>query len=137
MISQYKLSTQSNGLFNITEQVIDAISRSGTENGIAVVYCPHTTASITINENADPNVIHDIMFGLEKAFPERQEFLHYEGNSAAHLKASAFGASETLIIEKGKPILGQWQGIFFCEFDAPRTRTYFIKILRSPSPPTF
>jgi secondary thiamine-phosphate synthase enzyme len=81
------------------------------------------------NENADPDVVHDLLIGLDKAFPDRIEFLHGEGNSAAHLKASAVGSSATIIIDSGKLVLGTWQGIFFCEFDPPRTRKYFVKVL--------
>jgi len=98
-------------------------------NGIAVVYCPHTTAGITINENADPDVTWDMMLGFDKAFPDRPEFRHAEGNSAAHLKASAVGSSVTVIIENGNLILGTWQGIYFCEFDSPRTRKFYVKIM--------
>ena len=124
----FELSTPSNELYDISKQVRDAICKSGATNGIAVVYCPHTTAGITINESADPDVARDIQIGLDKAFPDRKEFRHSEGNSAAHLKSSAIGASVTIIIDNGKPVLGTWQGIFFCEFDAPRTRTYYVKI---------
>jgi secondary thiamine-phosphate synthase enzyme len=98
-------------------------------DGIAVVYCPHTTAGITINENADPDVVHDLLLGLAKAYPDRPEFTHSEGNSAAHLKASAMGSSATIIIDGGKPVLGTWQGIYFCEFDPPRNRKFYVKVL--------
>lgn len=92
-------------------------------------FCPHTTAGITINENADPDVVKDMLYGLEKAYPDRKEFQHFEGNSSAHLKATAVGSSVTVIIENGKLLLGTWQGIYFCEFDGPRTRKFYVKIL--------
>jgi secondary thiamine-phosphate synthase enzyme len=82
-----------------------------------VIFCPHTTAGITINENADPDVVHGLLIGLDRAFPDRSEFRHGEGNSSAHLKASAMGSSATVIVEDGKLLLGTWQGIYFCELD--------------------
>jgi len=129
MLYEYTLSTRKEDFYNITQLVREAISKSGVSKGIAVVFCPHTTAGITINENADPDVVHDLLFGLAKAFPDRSEFRHGEGNSAAHLKASAMGSSATIIIEGGKPVLGTWQGIYFCEFDPPRTRKVYVKIV--------
>ena len=129
MIFEYKLSTPREDFYDITPQVRDAIAKSDVTDGIAVVYCPHTTAGITINENADPDVVHDLLLGLAKAFPNRPEFTHGEGNSAAHLKASAMGASVTVIIDGGKPVLGTWQGIYFCEFDSPRNRKFYVKVL--------
>ena len=129
MLYEYALATQREDFYNITSQVREAVSKSGVSGGIAVVFCPHTTAGITINENADPDVVHDLLLGLNKAFPDRPEFRHGEGNSAAHLKASAMGASETIIIENGKPLLGTWQGIYFCEFDPPRNRRFYVKVV--------
>ena len=108
---EYQLSTPREDFYNITPQVREAVAKSGVADGIAVVYCPHTTAGITINENADPDVVYDLLIGLNKAFPDRAEFRHGEGNSAAHLKASAMGSSVTVIINGGKPVLGVWQGI--------------------------
>jgi len=128
MHQEYRISTPREDLYNITPQVREAISQSGVQSGIAVVFCPHTTAAITINENADPDVVHDILLGLDKAFLDRPEFRHGEGNSAAHLKASAMGSSVTIIIQNGKPLLGTWQGVYFCEFDAPRNRTFYVKV---------
>ena len=93
------------------------------------MFCPHTTAGITINENADPDVVHDMLLGLNKAFPDRSEFRHGEGNSSAHIKASAVGSSITLIVADGKPILGTWQSLYFCEFDPPRNRKFYVKVL--------
>ena len=129
MLFEYNLSTPHEGFYNITTQVREAINKSGVASGVAVVYCPHTTAGITINENADPDVTQDMTLGLDKAYPDRTEFRHAEGNSAAHLKASAIGSGVTIIINGGKPVLGTWQGIYFCEFDPPRSRKYFVKIL--------
>jgi secondary thiamine-phosphate synthase enzyme len=127
-ITEFKISTPREDFYNITPQLMEAIAKSGVESGIAVVYCPHTTAGITINENADPDVVHDLLIGMNKAFPDRAEFRHAEGNSAAHLKASAIGSSVTVIIENGRPLLGTWQGVYFCEFDPPRTRRFYVKV---------
>jgi len=96
-----------------------------------VVFNPHTTAGITINENADPDVVHDLLLGLNKAFPDRAEFRHGEGNSAAHLKASAMGSSATVIIENGKLLLGTWQSVWFTEFDPPRQRKFYVKVVEA------
>jgi secondary thiamine-phosphate synthase enzyme len=97
---------------------------------MAVIFIPHTTAGVTINENADPDVIHDILLGLRKAFPRDSNYLHGEGNSHAHIKASMMGSSCTVFIENGNLKLGTWQGIYFCEFDGPRTRKVEVKIFR-------
>jgi secondary thiamine-phosphate synthase enzyme len=129
MLSEYSLQTQKQNLYNITQQVRDAVNKSGVTDGIAVIYCPHTTAGITINENADPDVVRDLLFALDKTCPDRPEFQHSEGNSAAHLKASVIGSSVTVIVESGKLILGTWQGVYFCEFDPPRSRKYYVKVL--------
>jgi len=129
MLYEYTLSTPQENYYNITPQVREAVTKSGITSGIAVVFNPHTTAGITINENADPDVIPDLLLGLNKAFPDRGEFRHAEGNSAAHLKASAMGASATIIIENGKLVLGTWQGIYFCEFDPPRNRKFYVKVM--------
>ncbi len=128
----YTLKTEREGLYNITSRVREAISESGVKSGLAVVFCQHTTAGITINENADPDVQHDLLLGLRTAFPDKHEFLHSEGNSCAHLKSSCVGVSCTLIIENGKPLLGTWQGVYFCEFDGPRTRSFIVKVIADP-----
>jgi len=133
MIREYKISTPREDFYNITAQVHGAIAESGVIDGIAIVFCPHTTAGITINENADPDVVFDMLLGLDKAFPNRAEFKHGEGNSSAHLKASAIGASETIIIAGGKPVMGTWQGVYFCEFDPPRNRKFYVKIVPTPA----
>ncbi len=116
--------------YDITYAVKEAVSKSGITDGICVIYCPHTTAGITVNENADPDVLIDLALGLDKAFPDRKEFCHSEGNSSAHLKASCVGTGQTIIIADGKPLLGTWQGIYFCEFDGPRNRKFQIKVIR-------
>jgi len=108
MLYEYPLSAQREDFYNITPQVREAIAKSGISSGVAVVFCPHTTAGITINENADPDVVHDLLLGLNRAFSDRAEFRHGEGNSAAHLKASAVGSSVTAIIENRNLLLGTW-----------------------------
>ena len=125
---EFKLSTPKEDFYNISTQVHEAITKSGISDGIAIVFCPHTTAGITINENADPDVVHDMLLGLDKAFPNRPEFRHDEGNSSAHLKASTVGSSVTIIVADGKPVLGTWQGIYFSEFDPPRQRRFYVKV---------
>lgn len=130
MLFEFDLSTPSEGLVDITKEVREAVKESGVDEGICVVFCPHTTGAITINENADPDVKSDFILGMDKIFPDMKEFRHAEGNSDAHLKSSSVGASETIIITNGKPILGTWQGIYFCEFDGPRRRKFYVKLLR-------
>ena len=130
---EFKLGTREQNLYNITSQVREAVAKSGVTGGVAVVFCPHTTAGITINENADPDVVHDLLIGLDRAFPDRPEFRHGEGNSSAHLKASAVGSSATVIIENGKLVLGTWQGIYFAEFDPPRNRKFQVKVIDNHS----
>jgi secondary thiamine-phosphate synthase enzyme len=129
MLYEYKLSTDKQGFSNITKCLNQSLAKSGISDGLCVVFCPHTTAGITINENADPDVVRDMLLGLDKAYPDRAEFRHAEGNSAAHLKASAVGSSVSVIIAEGKLLLGTWQGIYFCEFDGPRNRHFFVKII--------
>ncbi|MDR1686583.1 MAG: secondary thiamine-phosphate synthase enzyme YjbQ [Desulfovibrio sp.] len=129
MLSSFTLRTEKEGFYDITPAVKEAVGKSGTQAGLCVVYCPHTTAGITINENADQDVVRDLLYGLGKAFPDRAGFRHSEGNSAAHLKASCIGSSVTLLVEKGTPLLGPWQGVYFCEFDGPRERQCRIMIV--------
>ncbi|MDR1796965.1 MAG: secondary thiamine-phosphate synthase enzyme YjbQ [Clostridiales Family XIII bacterium] len=126
---EYMLAAPREDFYDITSQVREAVRTSGIESGIAVVFCPHTTAGITINENADPDVVRDLLFALGKTYPDRPEFRHGEGNSAAHLKASVIGSSVTVIVEDGRLALGTWQGIYFCEFDPPRKRKFFVKVM--------
>ena len=118
-------------MIDITDDVLRAIRQDKIETGLAVIYTPHTTAAITINENADPDVSRDIVMGINKLIPLHDDYRHLEGNSAAHIKSSLFGASETLVIDRGKPVLGTWQGIYFCEFDGPRQRRVHIQTLGS------
>lgn len=124
-----EIKTDKKAFYNITDYVRDAVEKSGVKNGICVVFCPHTTAGITINENADDDVQRDVMFALGKVFPRFPEFRHDEGNSDGHVKSSVVGASETLIIDDGKLVLGRWQDVYFAEFDPPRTRNFYIKII--------
>ena len=126
---KFDLTCNSEGLYNVTPQVMQAIEKSGVKNGICVVYCPHTTAGITINENADEYVAKDVILALDKVFPRFAEFRHDEGNSDGHVKSSVIGASETLIITDGKPLLGRWQDVYFAEFDPPRKRNFYVKIV--------
>ena len=129
MLYEYQLSTSREDFYDITPQVREAVTKSNITDGIAVVYCPHTTAGIIINENADSDVVRDLLIGLDKAFPDSAEFRHSEGNSASHLKASVIGSSVTVIVDGGNPVLGTWQGIYFCEFDPPRRRKFYIKVI--------
>lgn len=130
MFYKNTIKTQAEGLYDVTKEVEMAVQKANLQEGLCIVFCPHTTAAITINENADSDVKHDLLIGLNKAFPDRSEFRHAEGNSSAHLKASCVGASETIIVEKGNLLLGTWQGVYFCEFDGPRTRTFWVKLLK-------
>ncbi|MDP4178963.1 MAG: secondary thiamine-phosphate synthase enzyme YjbQ [Bacillota bacterium] len=123
-------TTETQEFIDITHIVREAVNKSGVTDGIAIVFIPHTTAGVTINENADPDVVTDILSGLNKAFPEKNGYLHIEGNSHSHIKASLMGSSCNIIIENGELKLGTWQGIYFCEFDGPRNRNVFIKIVR-------
>jgi len=122
---------QRNELTDITGKVKNIVHDAGVQNGICVVYTPHTTAGITINENADPSVQHDIRLKLNDVIDEDPRFRHAEGNSDSHIKTSLVGCSEQIIIENGRLVLGTWQGIFFCEFDGPRTRKVHVQILGS------
>lgn len=129
MIEKFQLGTSSvNEFTDITEKIMDIISRSEVTEGICNVFVPHTTAGVTINENADPDVKRDILMELGKIVPFSDDYSHLEGNSAAHIKATLTGCSETLIISRGRPLLGTWQGIYFCEFDGPRERTVYVRV---------
>ena len=116
-------------LKDITSQVKSTIRDSGVKEGICHIFVPHTTAAVTINENADPAVKGDITNEMNKVIPFSDNYQHAEGNSAAHIKASLFGFSETVIIKNGSPVLGTWQDIYFAEFDGPRRRRFLIKII--------
>ena len=126
----FRISTKSrNQMIDITSQVRSFVSQSGISNGDVIVYCPHTTAAISINENADPSVPHDILLTLEELMPHhRPGYRHSEGNSDAHCKSSLLGCSEQILIKDKSLNLGTWQGIFFCEFDGPRSRKVIIQI---------
>jgi len=114
----------------ITAEVRKILQRSGIKQGICVVYCPHTTAAITINENADPDVVHDLLLWLNRNILQQQpDFRHSEGNSDAHIKSSLVGSSATLLVAGGDLVLGRWQGVYFCEFDGPRQRTVHVQCL--------
>ena len=127
---EFRVSTRSrNQMIDITSQVRSLINESGITNGDAIIYCSHTTAAITINENADPSVPHDILLTLEELIPQRRSgYRHGEGNSDSHCKSSLIGCSEQILISDGSPDLGTWQGIFFCEFDGPRNRKVTVRI---------
>lgn len=122
-------TTKQQEFINITSYVREAVKNSGIKEGVVYVFVPHTTAGITINENADPDVVRDMLVTLDKVFPKQGDYLHIEGNSHAHIKASLMGNSCNVIVENGELKLGRWQGIYFCEFDGPRTRKIYIKIL--------
>ncbi len=120
-----------NEIIDITRGLKGMVESSGVKNGICAVFCMHTTAGITINENCDPSVKTDILYSLEKISPVYKEFRHSEGNSDAHVKAGLMGSSLSLIINNGKLVLGQWQGVFFCEFDGPRSREICLEFISS------
>ncbi len=128
---QFEVRTRSRSeMVEITNQVREAVAASGLKQGVCVVYCPHTTAAMTINENADPDVVHDMLLHLNKAIPQHQGgFRHAEGNSDSHIKASLVGPSVTLLVDAGDVVLGRWQGVYFCEFDGPRTRTVMVQVV--------
>ena len=113
---------------NIDKKIGEFVHKSGVNNGLLTLFVPHTTAAITINENADPNVIKDITAELEKVIPYKNNYQHYEGNSDAHIKSSLLGPGENLIVSEGKLLLGTWQSVFFCEFDGPRARRVICRI---------
>ena len=114
---------------DITDLVQKTVAESGVTDGICTVFIPHTTAAVTINENADPDVVRDFTAEINKIVPWEDGYRHVEGNSAAHLKASMIGFSEQIIIDRGRLVLGTWQGIYFCEFDGPRHRKVYVKIM--------
>lgn len=130
MLQKLDIKTHSNVEFlDITHQVREVVRDSGVKSGICIVYVPHTTAGITINEHADPDVVEDITAQLEKIAPQRGSYKHGEGNSAAHIKATLLGSSVTVIVQYGDLALGTWQGIFFGEFDGPRSRSALVKVI--------
>ena len=120
-----------NEMIDITGKVTSVVEESGIADGDVIVYCPHTTAAITINENADPSVVHDILLTLEELLPKnRSGDRHYEGNSDSHCKSSILGCSEQILVRNKSLELGTWQAIYFCEFDGPRNRKLYIKIMQ-------
>ena len=125
----YTIDTPAFDMIDITSYVREAVRASGVEEGCALVYCPHTTAAITINENADADVVRDLKLSWGDIFADRSDFRHAEGNSAAHLKSSAIGASELIPVSNHALVLGTWQGIYFCEFDGPRTRRFHVQVM--------
>ena len=116
-------------MIDVTRELSHIIDKEGIQDGYAILFVPHTTAAITINENADPDVKKDMLFGLSSISPDNPSYRHYEGNSDAHIKSSMIGVDQTVLIEDGSLVLGTWQGIYFCEFDGPRTRRLHIKLV--------
>jgi secondary thiamine-phosphate synthase enzyme len=130
VLSDFTVQTHSqNEWRNITAEVQEIIAASGISEGICVVFVPHTTAAVTINENADPDVPRDMLAAMNAISPDRADFRHAEGNSAAHAKTSLVGPSITVIVSAGQPLLGTWQGIWFTEFDGPRIRKVYVRVL--------
>ena len=132
MIQTFQVRTSKQTEFiDITRSVQEAVKKIGVGEGICFIFVPHTTAGVTINENADLSVCQDILMELNKVIPSQDRYQHLEGNSPAHIKASLVGSSQTVFIESGKLALGTWQGIFFCEFDGPRNRNVYVKVVRA------
>ena len=130
MIGEFEVNTgKRNELVDITKKVEQFVGKSKVKEGLCIVYCPHTTAAITINEGADPDVKTDLLKQLSNMVPENEEYKHSEGNSDSHIKSSLIGASEMIVIEESKLVLGRWQSVFFAEFDGPRDRKVIVKIV--------
>ena len=130
MLTKLKVNTTKHTqMLDITDKVQKAVSDSGVKDGICTVFIPHTRAAVTINENADPDVVRDFTTEIDKIVPWEDGYYHMEGNSAAHLKSSMIGFSEQVIIDDSRLVLGTWQGIYFCEFDGPRHRKVYVKIM--------
>lgn len=127
-VLEVKTSTRAQ-FIDITDQIKQLVADAGIREGVCYLFVPHTTAAVTINENADPTVVQDILNQLEKTVPWQGDYRHTEGNAAAHIKAGLLGASQTIFISNGRLVLGTWQGIFFCEFDGPRQRKVLVKII--------
>jgi secondary thiamine-phosphate synthase enzyme len=123
-----RTSTQTE-LIDVTRSVQEAVKKTGVEDGICIIFIPHTTAAVTINENADPSVAQDMIMELNRIVPFKDPYRHIEGNSPAHIKASLVGCSQIVFVKSGKLVLGTWQGIFFCEFDGPRNREVHVKVI--------
>lgn len=120
---------EGSAMVEITKEVQNKVKESGVQEGICIVYIPHTTAAVTINENCDPDVVRDFLMETDKVIPKKDGYHHIEGNSAAHIKASMMGSSRTVIIQEGRLLLGTWQGIYFVEFDGPSIRKVHVKIM--------
>jgi secondary thiamine-phosphate synthase enzyme len=132
MMQTFQVRTSAQTEFiDITRSVQEVLKKTGVEDGICIIFIPHTTAAVTINENADPSVVQDIVMELNKIIPFKDQYRHMEGNSPAHIKASLVGCSQIVFIESGKLVLGTWQGIFFCEFDGPRNRKVHVKVMKT------
>ena len=129
--TQFELRTTSHTqMVDITAKVQKIVTECGVQDGICMVFIPHTTAAVTINENADPDVVRDFTMEINKIVPWEDGYYHMEGNSAAHLKSSMIGFSEQVIIEDGRLVLGTWQDIYFCEYDGPRRRKVIVKVIK-------
>jgi secondary thiamine-phosphate synthase enzyme len=130
MVQVFSIKTSRQVEFvEITKLVQEEVRKSGMKDGICIIFVPHTTAGVTINENADPSVIQDVIMELNKIVPFKDQYLHREGNSPAHIKSSLVGCTLNVIVESGRLSLGTWQGIFFCEFDGPRSRKVYVKVI--------
>jgi len=114
---------------DVTRSVQEAVKETGVEDGVCIVFIPHTTAAVMVNENADPSVAQDVLMELNRIVPLKDHYRHMEGNSPSHIKASLVGCSQIVFVESGKLVLGTWQGIFFCEFDGPRNRKIHVKVI--------
>jgi secondary thiamine-phosphate synthase enzyme len=132
MICTVKSRTRTE-LIDITSKIQDMVTSAGVDQGLCMLYVPHTTAAITINESADPSVKDDILMIINKIIPWEAGYRHLEGNSPAHIKSTIVGASELIAIDNNRLVLGTWQGIFFCEFDGPRTRKVQVRIIKEKS----
>lgn len=131
MIKQLRVKTNSRTeLVDITQGVQRLVLESGVRSGTCTIHVPHTTAGITINENSDPNVGRDILKELNKVIPFDDNYGHTEGNSAAHIKSSLIGVTKSVLVDEGRLVLGTWQALFFCEFDGPRERRVYVKVVR-------
>ena len=130
MLKEISITTHSRTEFILVDQEVqDALRESNIQEGLCHIWVPHTTAAVTINENADPSVVRDILYETEKVIPFQDQYKHMEGNSAAHIKSSLFGPSLSLIVTGGRLLLGTWQSIYFCEFDGPRRRRMIVKFM--------
>ena len=130
LITEPVKTRERNQIVDVTETIRRLVKQKNVRDGMAIVYVPHTTAAVTINENYDPDVKHDLLKKLETLVPKQESYYqHGEGNSDSHVKVAMVGNSATVLIERGQLVLGQWQGIYFCEFDGPREREMFVKLV--------